>query len=97
MTEDQRQYLSYLLRIWHEHAGLEAVWRASLEDPQTGERLGFAGIVQLFEFVQKQLSVETSREIPRRTASRRVMRGANTLDGQRSPNPERPNDDYRDR
>jgi hypothetical protein len=37
---DQRTYRAYLLRLWRESK--HDPWRATLEDPHTGERLGFA-------------------------------------------------------
>jgi hypothetical protein len=43
----QADYVSCLLRLWRESAQ-KAVWRASLEDPHTGERLGFASVDELF-------------------------------------------------
>jgi len=46
-------YLAYLLRLWRTK-GEEAVWRASLEDPHTGERLGFASLDELFTFLKEQ-------------------------------------------
>ncbi len=55
----QRRYLSYLLRLWQEsggdlpHGDLP-LWRASLERPQTGERLGFASLVDLFIFLENE-------------------------------------------
>jgi hypothetical protein len=58
MTDKQRRYLSYLLRLWQEWDRLPAVWRASLEDPHTGERLGFADVAQLFAFLEDQVSGE---------------------------------------
>jgi hypothetical protein len=50
MVHKQR-YLSYLLRLWQEGGG-RAQWRASLESPQGGERLGFASLVDLFIFLE---------------------------------------------
>ena len=64
MIDERRHYLSYLLRLWRERATLPAVWRASLENPQTGERLGFADIMQLFAFLEKQVADETTHEMP---------------------------------
>ena len=43
-------YLSYLLRLWR--TGEHSVWKASLEDPQTGELLGFADLALLFAFLR---------------------------------------------
>ncbi|MBF6614271.1 MAG: hypothetical protein IVW55_14185 [Chloroflexi bacterium] len=54
MNDEQRRYLSYLLRLWQDRS--PAVWRASLEDPQTRERLGFADIAQLFTFLEGQIA-----------------------------------------
>jgi hypothetical protein len=46
-------YFSYLLRLWRE--GNEgAGWRASLHDPHTGERVGFASIDELFGYLRKE-------------------------------------------
>ena len=58
-TGERRDYLSYLLRLWQ--VGTEkAVWRASLESPHTGERIPFASLDALFDFLQQQTSDETS-------------------------------------
>ena len=47
-----RRYLSYMLRLWQENAGTTPgaplLWRASLEMPQAGARLGFASLEDLF-------------------------------------------------
>lgn len=48
----QRGYRAYLLRLWEVDNDGRPVWRASLQDPRTGERLGFAGLAQLNEFLQ---------------------------------------------
>jgi len=45
-------YLSYMLRLWQ--AGSRSgkpVWRASLENPHTGERLAFDGVEALVAFL----------------------------------------------
>jgi hypothetical protein len=61
----QRQYLSYLLRLWQASGGSSdplgdpPLWRASLESPQTGTRLGFASLGDLFAFLE-----EEARSIP---------------------------------
>ena len=41
-------YQAYLLRLWRTS---EAQWRASLEDAHSGERLTFATLAQLSEFL----------------------------------------------
>ena len=63
-TKRQRRYLAYLLRLWRENAGeppgddlphgTAPLWRASLERPQAGERLGFSSLVDLFDFLLEE-------------------------------------------
>lgn len=38
---------SYLLRLWRS----DGQWRASLEIPETGQRIGFANLEQLFAYL----------------------------------------------
>ncbi|MBI5878292.1 MAG: hypothetical protein HZB53_11635 [Chloroflexi bacterium] len=45
-------YRSYLLRLWRAET-LGQGWRASLEDPRTGERIGFASLEQLFAYLME--------------------------------------------
>lgn len=54
MSKEQRPYLSYLLRLWQTRRAGELVWRASLENPHTGERRGFATLEALFAFLRQQ-------------------------------------------
>jgi hypothetical protein len=60
MSEKPRRYLSYLLRLWQASSGGELVWRASLEDPHSGERRGFACLAELVAFLE-----EETRDRPR--------------------------------
>ncbi|MBN1937627.1 MAG: hypothetical protein JW934_23420 [Anaerolineae bacterium] len=46
-------YLSYLLRMWRSGESEQAIWRASLEDPMTGERQGFHTLPDLFAFLER--------------------------------------------
>jgi hypothetical protein len=48
----KRRYLSYLLRLWQQGGGEQPQWQASLECPQSGERRGFASLVDLFDFLE---------------------------------------------
>ncbi len=57
MVEERLEYLSYLLRLWPEGGEEKAVWRASLESPHTGERVGFASLDELFDFLRQQTSM----------------------------------------
>jgi hypothetical protein len=61
-VKPSQDYLSYLLRLWRSGKGKEAVWRASLESPLTGERLGFANLKDLFTFVETLASDATNHE-----------------------------------
>lgn len=54
MTSEQQGYVAYLLRLWQVNSGASTVWRASLDDPRTGERKGFADLASLFTFLKKQ-------------------------------------------
>ena len=54
MDKQQTTSLSYLLRLWSTGAAHHQVWRASLEDVQSGERRGFANLEQLFVFLMEQ-------------------------------------------
>jgi len=46
------EYRSYLLRLWRVQTDGQS-WRAMLENIETGERLGFASLKKLIEFLQK--------------------------------------------
>jgi hypothetical protein len=49
MEERPVEYFSYLLRMWR--TGEHSAWRASLEDPQTGERRGFGSLEALLSYL----------------------------------------------
>jgi hypothetical protein len=48
-------YYSYLLRLWRVKEGDRDLWRASLQDPQSGEWISFATVEALFAYLQEQL------------------------------------------
>ena len=52
--DQRRRYLAYLLRLWQEGSTDQPVWRASLESPQSGERQGFSGLADLFDFLENR-------------------------------------------
>jgi hypothetical protein len=56
MSREQRHYISYLLRLWQTRSGGELIWRASLESPHTRERRGFASLMDMFTFLEKEIS-----------------------------------------
>jgi len=51
MNPIQSGYLSFLLRLW-QVKGEGPGWRASLEDVQSGELLGFTGLAELVAYLQ---------------------------------------------
>jgi hypothetical protein len=44
-----------MLRLWRAGNDGKPVWRASLKDPLTRERLGFAGLRELFAYLEAQI------------------------------------------
>jgi hypothetical protein len=57
MDGERQRYLSYLLRLWQVSG---RTWRASLQSPDGGERVGFPSLEELFEFLREQTAVEPS-------------------------------------
>jgi len=56
----QQRYVAYLIRLWLSDNAGEPVWRGSLEDPHTGNRLGFADLSSLFEYLRRQTESQSS-------------------------------------
>ncbi len=54
MKPGKHRYLSYLLRLWFVKQNGGGIWRASLEDPHTGKRNGFADMKALMQFLDQQ-------------------------------------------
>ncbi len=52
MQNEKPEYLSYLLRLYRVSGEEEAVWRASLESPHTGESRVFASLKDLFAYLR---------------------------------------------
>jgi hypothetical protein len=63
-------YQAYLLRLWRESEA--DPWRATLEDPHTGERLGFSGADLLMAYLTQQLAIG-SHESPASFAPRSAL------------------------
>jgi hypothetical protein len=61
MCATQKTYIAYLLRLWRADgtAGEEVfdAWRASLESPQTGERIGFGSAGELFAYLRQEMEL----------------------------------------
>jgi hypothetical protein len=51
---EARDYVAYLLRLWRESSGESTQWRASLQDPHSGERVGFASLEELFDSLLRE-------------------------------------------
>jgi hypothetical protein len=60
--EDVPGYISYLLRLWREKSGQTTWWRASLQDPLSGQRVGFAQLDELVAFLREQTSLAPPAE-----------------------------------
>jgi hypothetical protein len=54
MDHHDEKYLSYMLRLWQAVSEAGSSWRASLEDPRTGQRTGFADLGDLFGYLSEQ-------------------------------------------
>ena len=46
----RREYFAYLLRLWRENR--DGCWRVLLENPNEKERIGFANLDELVEFLE---------------------------------------------
>ena len=53
----EKKYRSYILHVWCEET-CNPCWRASLENPHTGTRIGFAGLEQLFAYLMEQVEAD---------------------------------------
>lgn len=53
---------SFLLRLWCSDALEASCWQASLEDPLTGERIGFANLEHLFAYLMELTEGNATRE-----------------------------------
>ena len=60
MKPNQQSYFSYILRLWRGEGEEiqvgcvnESKFRASLDDPQTGDRVGFADLEALFDYIRE--------------------------------------------
>jgi hypothetical protein len=63
MSNNLQHYHAYLLRIWREEVGMP--WRATLQNPHTGEQEGFASVDQLIEFIRhKTEEGDSSQNMP---------------------------------
>jgi hypothetical protein len=59
-----RGYAAYLLRLWREKGTGPTRWRASLQDPHSGERVGFANLEELLGYLRR-----VTGDLPERNGS----------------------------
>ena len=60
----QSNYKSYMLRLWRIKDSNRYTWRASLENVESGELIGFVTLEKLIEFLQSlgdELEVEDGK------------------------------------
>jgi hypothetical protein len=60
-------YRSFVLHIWREGrvaSGEQPIWRMSLEDPHSAERIGFKGIDELVAFLKRWAASDAAPDIP---------------------------------
>ena len=55
MTDEGREYMAYLVRLWRTGPGEGAGWRASLQDAQTGQRMGFACLDDAVAYLKQRM------------------------------------------
>ena len=77
--EGKESYFSFLLRMWEVDGEGVPTWRASLEDPRTGERMGFASLESLFVFLWQQAGV-ISNQAKVKVIEQRSIRVVRTLE-----------------
>lgn len=49
--ESSGSYRAYMLRMWSVEQSGQAVWRASLEDPHTRQKIGFSNVEALIGYI----------------------------------------------
>ncbi len=54
-SEQKKNYLSFLLRLWCVKSSTGRRWQASLENPKDGALIGFENLQRLYEFLDAQM------------------------------------------
>ena len=62
MDRNPRHHRSYLLRLWRADQPEVSNWQASLEEPHTRRRIGFASLEELFAFLVSQSEGDSQLE-----------------------------------
>ncbi len=58
MSVREHRYLSFLLRLWQVKRNGNLEWRASIDNPHTCERRGFASLAALVDYLMEQIHEE---------------------------------------
>ncbi len=74
MSIGQRHHVSYLLRLWQVKSQGQLVWRASLQNPDTSERTGFANLNDLVAFLLQHYGNNVAAEPVAQVAPKRIGR-----------------------
>lgn len=53
--------ITYLLRLWRTDESGNFNWRASLEVPESGKRVGFANLEQLFAYLMDLIETSANK------------------------------------
>ncbi len=53
--------MAFLIRLWRVDDQRHSTWRASIQDPHTGERRGFVDLKGLFAFLEEETSDRCQR------------------------------------
>jgi hypothetical protein len=64
MSEEQPEYVAYLLRMWRVPGGGGTDWRASLERPRNGERIVFPSLEGAIDFLLERAGVSPAGQPP---------------------------------
>ena len=62
MPEEKPGYLAFMLRLWRSKTNGENYWRASLEQVDSGERIGFICLTDLIHYLEQLTGAPDSRE-----------------------------------
>ncbi|MEM7129460.1 MAG: hypothetical protein AAF702_24215 [Chloroflexota bacterium] len=55
MNHEPDRYHAYLLRLWQVKEQGHLIWRTSLEDAHTHERVGFSSLDELVDYLQQMI------------------------------------------
>ena len=71
------RHLSFLLRLWRTDPTGTFNWRASLEMLDTGRRIGFANLEQLFAYLMDLIEGRAGKQDPTAAKEGHEMSGSN--------------------